>query len=346
MSERPYRVVQWATGNIGMASLRAVIEHPNMQLVGLYVYSDAKKGRDAGELCGLPPTGVMATGDIEDVLALKPDCVLYMPDRAEIGVLCRLLESGANVVATRSEFHGPGGLQPEDRELIEAACQRGGTSIHSTGSSPGFSSEALPFLLLSTTRRLECYTTEEFADMSSRNSPEMIFDLLGFGRHPSSFDPAVVGRMAAETFTGPMRTVADAISLPLDDVVGSGEVAVARSTIEIAAGQVDAGTIAAQRFEVRGMRGGRPLLRHRACWYLTRDVEPAWELRDTGWHVTVEGDVPLDVSIHFPVPPEQWGDVSPGLTAYRPVNSVQYVCSAEPGILTHADIPQIIPVLG
>ena len=149
MSEGPYRVVQWATGNIGMCSLRAVIEHPNMELVGVYVYSEAKKGRDAGELCGLPPTGVIATGDIEDILALKPDCVLYMADRAEIDVLCRLLESGCNVVATRSEFHGPGGLNPADRELIETACRRGGTSIHSTGSTPGFSSEALPFLLLS-----------------------------------------------------------------------------------------------------------------------------------------------------------------------------------------------------
>ncbi len=346
MSEGPYRVVQWATGNIGMCSLRAVIEHPNMELVGVYVYSEAKKGRDAGELCGLPPTGVIATGDIEDILALKPDCVLYMADRAEIDVLCRLLESGCNVVATRSEFHGPGGLNPADRELIETACRRGGTSIHSTGSTPGFSSEALPFLLLSMARRLDCYTTEEFADMSSRNSPEMIFDLLGFGRNPSSFDPGVIGQMAAETFAGPMRTVANAISLPLDDVVGSGEIAVARNTVEIAAGKIDAGTIAAQRFEVLGLRHGRPLLRHRACWYLTRDTEPAWDLRETGWHVTVEGDVPLDVSIHFPVPSEQWGQVSPGLTAHRPVNSVRHVCAAKPGILTHADVPQIIPDLG
>src|SRR6516162_930804 len=100
MASAPYRVVQWATGNIGLRSLRCVIEHPDLELVGLYVYSDAKAGRDAGELCGLAPVGVVATRDVDDILALQPDCVLYMADRADIDVLCRLLEGGTNVVST------------------------------------------------------------------------------------------------------------------------------------------------------------------------------------------------------------------------------------------------------
>ena len=184
MTERPYRVVQWATGNIGLRSLRAVIEHPDLELVGLYVYSDAKVGQDAGVLCGLGPTGVVATRDAAAILALKPDCVLYMGDRADMDVVCSLLESGANVVATRSEFHDPDGLDADVRERIERACAQGGTSLYSTGSSPGFITEALPFALLSIQRRLDHLRIEEFADMSSRNSPEMIFDLMGFGRDP------------------------------------------------------------------------------------------------------------------------------------------------------------------
>ena len=55
------RVVQWATGNIGSRSLRHIIEHPGLTLAGVYVTSAAKAGQDAGELCGLPPTGVAAT---------------------------------------------------------------------------------------------------------------------------------------------------------------------------------------------------------------------------------------------------------------------------------------------
>ncbi len=346
MSRGPYRVVQWATGNIGARSLRAVIEHPELELVGVYVFSDAKAGKDAGELSGLGPTGVVATRDVDEIVALEPDCVLYMADRPDIDVLCRLLESGINVVSTRSEFHRPANLDPAIRSRIEAACAKGRSSLHSTGSSPGFITEALPIALLSLQRRLDRLTIEEFADMSSRNSPELIFGLMGFGKDPATFDPRGVEAHGGAAFAGSLGVVADALSLPLDDVVASGQVAVARETVDVAAGPVKAGTIAAQRMEVTGMRSGRPLITFRANWYLTASVEPAWDLRATGWHVLVEGDAPLDIEIGFPVPPDEWAATSPGLTAHRPVNAVRYVCEAEPGIVTSVDLPQIIPTLG
>ena len=345
MGSTPYRVVQWATGNIGLRSLQAVIEHPDLELVGLYVYSDAKVGRDAGELCGLPQVGVAATHDIDEILAQQPDCVLYMGDRVDVDAICRLLESGANVVSTRSEFHRPASLDPETRMRLEAACARGSSTLFSTGSSPGFITEALPIALLSMQRRLDRLLIEEFADMSSRNSPEMIFDLMGFGRDPSHFDPRGVEAHGGASFAGSLRTVADALGLPLDEVVAKGQVAVAIHATDIAAGRVEAGTIAAQRLDVTGMHGGRPLLCFRANWYLTPEVDPAWDLRATGWHLLVEGDTPLDVDIHFPVPPEKWTTTSPGLTAHRPVNAIPYVCQAEPGIRTSTELPQIIPVL-
>jgi hypothetical protein len=341
-----YRVVQWATGNIGLRSLQAVIEHPDLDLVGLYVYSEAKAGQDAGELCGLAPTGVVATRDVEEIVALQPDCVLYMGDRADVDVLCRLLESGANVVSTRSEFHHPDSLEPDLRERIETACAKGNSSLYSTGSSPGFITEALPLVLLSLQRRLDRLTIEEFADMSSRNSPEMIFDLMGYGRDPSHFDPRGVEQHGGASFAGSLRLVAEALSLPLDDVVASGSVAVARQATEVAAGRIEAGTIAAQRLDVTGIHQGRPLLTFSANWYLTTDVDPAWDLRQTGWHVLVEGDTPLDLDIRFPVPDEEWAATSPGLTAHRPVNAVPNVCAAEPGIRTTVDLPQIIPTFG
>jgi len=342
----PHRVVQWATGNIGLHSMRAVIEHPDLELVGVYVYSDAKAGRDAGELCGVPPTGVVATRDVESTIALKPDCVLYMADRADIDVLCRLLESGANVVTTRSEFHRPASLDPEVRERIETACRKGGASLHSTGSSPGFITEAIPLVLTSVQRHLGRLTIEEFADMSSRNSPQLIFDLMGFGRDPSTFDPRGVELHGGAAFGGSLGVVADALAMPLDEVVASGEVAVARHAVEIAAGRIEAGTIGAQRMNVTGMRQGRPLLRFSANWYLTTDVEPSWDLRETGWHLLVEGDVPLDIDIRFPVPPDEWAATSPGVTAHRPVNAIPYVCAASPGIMTIVDLPQVVARLG
>lgn len=340
------RVVQWATGNIGLCSLRAVIEHPALDLVGVYVYSEAKEGRDAGDLCGSAPTGVFATREIEDILALRPDCVLYMADRANIDDLCRLLEAGINVVTTRSEFHRPQIMKPDVRERIEAACRRGGASLHSTGSSPGFITEAMPLVLTSIARRLDRLTIEEYADMSSRNSPELIFGLMGFGRDPETFDPRGAEAHGASAFAGSLGVVADAIAMPLDDVSAVAEVAVARHAVEIAAGRIEAGTIGAQRMQVTGMHQGRPLLQFSANWYLTSEVEPSWDLRQTGWHLMVEGDLPLDVEIHFPVSPEEWAATSPGITAHRPVNAIPYVCAAEPGIRTSVDLPQIVANLG
>jgi 4-hydroxy-tetrahydrodipicolinate reductase len=345
MSSDSLRVVQWGTGNIGRCSLRALIQHPHLQLVGVRVFSDAKVGVDAGELAGLAATGVVTSGALEDIVALEPDCVLYMADRADVDALCHLLESGANVVATRSEFHRPASMDPEVRERIETACRLGSSSLHSTGSSPGFITEAIPLVLSSLERRLDCLTIEEFADMSSRNSPELLFDLMGFGRDPSTFDPQGVEMHGAASFGGSLGTVADALSLPLDGLVVTGEVAVARRDLDIAAGRVGAGTIAAQRMQVVGERAGQPLLRFSANWYVTSDVDPAWDLRETGWHVVVEGDVPLDVNIHFPVAPDDWADTSPGLTAHRAVNAVPAVCAALPGIRTIIDLPQIVPLL-
>jgi 4-hydroxy-tetrahydrodipicolinate reductase len=341
-----YKVVQWATGNIGSHSLRAVIAHPNLDLVGLYVYSEDKAGRDAGELCGVAPTGVLATRDVGEILALQPDCVLFMADRVDVDVLCQLLGAGVNVVSTRSEFHNPARLDPETRRRIEAACAQGGSSLHSTGSSPGFITEALPLVLTSLQRRLDHLLIEEFADMSSRNSPELIWDLMGFGRDPASFDPRGVEAHGGASFAGTLEVLADALSLPLDAVEATGQVATARHDVDVAAGHLAAGTIGAQRMQVNGVRDGRPLVTFSANWYLTNDVEPAWNLRETGWHVLVKGDTPLDVDIRFPVPADEWAATSPGLTAHRPVNAIPSVCAAEPGIRTIVDLPQVIARLG
>ena len=184
-----YRVVQWATGNIGTRSLRAVIEHPGFELAGLYVYSAEKVGPDAGDLCGLGPTGITATREIDEILSLEADCVLYMPRVCDFVEVGRLLGSGANIVTTRGEFHHPASMEVRRASVVQAACRAGGTSIHSTGSSPGFITEAVPLVLTSIQRRLERLMIDEYADLSQRNSPELLFDLMGFGADPAAFDP-------------------------------------------------------------------------------------------------------------------------------------------------------------
>jgi 2,4-diaminopentanoate dehydrogenase len=339
---RPYRVVQWATGNIGARSLRAVIEHPMLSLAGLYVHSEAKLGRDAGELCGLPALGICATRSIDEIIALKPDCVLYMPQGCNFDELCQLLASGINVVTTRGEFNNPARLEPAVRERIEDACRRGDSSIHGTGISPGFITEALPLVLTSIQRRLDSLRIHEFADVSSRDSPVMLFQIMGFGQPPMPQADAGRAQYLAQSFGPSLQLVADALGLPLDAIEAKGEVAVARRDVQIAAGVIKAGSVAAQRTTISGMRKGKPLMSFSANWYCSTDVAADWDLRPTGWHVEVEGDTPLDIQIRSPVPAERWAEVSPNLTAHRPVNAIPYVCAAAPGIRTTIDLPQII----
>jgi 4-hydroxy-tetrahydrodipicolinate reductase len=340
------RVVQWATGNIGSRSLRQVIEHPALTLAGVYVTSAAKAGKDAGDLCGLPPTGVIATNDAEEIIALGADCVLYMPATTDLDQVCAILASGTNIVSTRGDFHHPGSMPPADRERVERACAEGGTSIHSTGSSPGFISEALPLVLASIQRRFDGLAINEYADLASRNSPEMLFDLMGFGHSVAEFPPERFA-FGAYSFGPSMRLVAEAVGLPLDSVTATGEVAVTPEKLTIAAGTLEAGTVAGQRTIVTGWRAGQPLVTFTATWYCTEHLEPAWTVPGwDGWKVHVEGDAPVDVDIRFTIPEGKMGEMTPGYTANRPVNAIPYVCAAAPGIRTTVDLPQIIPALG
>jgi hypothetical protein len=336
-----YRVVQWATGTIGSRALRGVIEHPSLSLAGLYVRTPEKAGRDAGTMCGLGDTGVAATDKIDEIVALGADCVLYMPLTCDLDEVCLLLSSGANIVTTRGEFHHPPSMPAEARDRVERACREGGTSIHSTGSSPGFITEAVPLVLTSIQRRLDNLTIDEYADLSRRDSPDLLFGVMGFGRSPAAFDERRLTH--ARTSFGPsLRLVADAIGLPLDEIEASGEVAAARRTTTIAAGEIEAGTVAAQRITAAGTRDGRALLRFRATWYCTTELEADWDVRATGWHVSVDGDAPLEIDLPFPVPLERMAEVSPNYTANRAVNAVPAVCRAEPGIRSILDLPQII----
>ncbi len=341
--DRRYRVVQWATGKVGARSMRAVIRHPAMDLVGLYVHSEAKEGRDAGELCGLEPVGVSATRCIDDIISLQPDCVLYMQEGVDADDVCRILEAGINIVTTRGEFFYPARMDPQLRERTEAACHAGDASLHATGSSPGFITEAMPLVLTSVARRLDCLTIDEFAYIPESCSPEMVFDVMGYGRAPGDeFDPNLLHHMA-QTFEQSLSLLADTLSVPLDDVETRGETALATGRIEIAEGAwIEEGTVAAQRITVSGLHKGKALLNFRANWFCAMDLDPPWTLGETGWRVTVEGDTPFDITIGMPRSGEPVAEQMGGYTAHRAVNAVPFVCAATAGIVTIADMPQII----
>lgn len=344
------RVIQWATGNVGTRAMRAVVEHPHLELVGLWVSNPDKVGLDAARLVErdvgyegtCPDTGVIATNSAADLIALDADCVLYMRQGTDIGELCALLASGKNVVTTRGDFHHAPSMDPQVRALIEEACAKGGSSIYSTGSSPGFITEALTLPMVSMSRQLDCLTIDEYADMTSRNSPDLIFNIMGYGVSVGQFDQGKVDYVKHD-FAGSLAQVAEALGIGIDEWRAFGELSGATRTVEIAAGTIPEGTVGAQRITIEGVKDGKPRLRFRANWYCTTEIEHTdWNLRESGWKVVVEGGTPMEVNITFPVDEATYPKVTPGFTAHRAVNAIATVCAASPGIRTTAEMAQVL----
>lgn len=339
------RVVQWATGTVGAFALRAVIEHPDLDLVGVRVFSSAKDGLDAGDLCQLPATGIKATRNMDAIVALRPDCVLYMPDRTDIDDVCRLLESGVNIVTTRPEFFNPDLMDVSLRERVETSCLSGGASIHATGSSPGFITETLPIAFASLVRRLDFLSIEEFANCREGCSEEMLTDLMGFGETPEQF----AQRHSPEhvVFEHSLSTLAVAFGLMIEGFETTIEPAFCRTPTRLHKSAIAAGTVGGMRVAITGMRGGKPIMRFRSNWFVTTDIDPEWEFFGSdGWRVVIEGDTPFDITVRLPMPIEDKLRASGRYTAHRPVNAIPYVVAAAPGIVTSNELPQVIVRLG
>jgi hypothetical protein len=357
MSPRRYRVVQWATGNTGQRALREVIRHPAFDLVGVLVYDPEKDGVDAGDLCGETPTGIAATCDRKAILGLDADCVVYMPratgagpTRAGLSIdelvddVVALAESGINIVSTCTDlFAGGYSRLGNGRARIRAACERGNASIFATGSNPGFMTEELPLALLSMQRRVDSVEIEEFGDVSRRDSPHMLFEQMGFGKPLGEFHPERRASHLLGEYAPALDVLTAAAGVTVDEWSATGEVAAACNDVTIVAGDIAAGTAAAQRAMMIGRRGSTDIVKFTQYAYCTTDVDPAWDIRPTGWRIRVQGDAPFDADLAFPVPLPELGSFVPAYNANRAVNAIPYVCAAPPGILSTLDLPHITP---
>jgi 4-hydroxy-tetrahydrodipicolinate reductase len=352
-----FRVIQWATGNTGQRALREVIRHPSLDLVGVRVYSADKDGVDAGELCGEGATGVLATTDRDAVLALDADCCVYMARATGRGQtragltedelvddLVAILGAGTNVVTTCTDLFARGvRLSDENRTRLLEACHEHGASVWVSGSDPGFITETLPMALLSVQRRVDLIEIEEFGDLSRRPSAHMVMEQMRFGKPLSEFDPERRKNHLFGEYQPPLSVLADVAGFAVDEWTAEGGVAAARADLHIVAGEIKAGTAAAQRIVINGRVRGVDRIRFTQYGFVARDVEPDWGLQPTGWRIRIHGDAPFDVSMPFPVPLDELGSFVPAFNANGPVNAIPYVCAAAPGILTTEDLPHILP---
>jgi 2,4-diaminopentanoate dehydrogenase len=356
MGDSTRRVIQWATGNTGQRALREVIRDPALDLVGVLVYDSAKDGVDAGELCGEPATGILATTNRENVLALDADCCVYMPratgsgqtragltEQELVDDVVALLQAGTSIVTTCTDLFAKGArLTHENRARVLEACARGDAAVWASGSDPGFVTETLLLALLSVQRRVDLIEIEEFGDLSRRPSRHMVIDQMRFGKPLEDFDPDRRKNHLFGEYQPALTVLADIAGLTIDEWTAEGGVAAAKEDLHIAAGEIQAGTAAAQRIVINGRSRGTDRIRFIQYGFVAMDTEPDWGLQPTGWRVRVHGDAPLDLSMPFTVPLEELASVVPAFNANGLVNAIPYVCASAPGILTTEELPHIL----
>jgi hypothetical protein len=340
------RIVQWATGVVGQHAVRAIQGHPDLELVGALVYSDAKNGRDVGEICGIGKIGVTATSDPNEIMAMDADCVLYMPvgeSRIEEAIddICQLLASGKNVISVAvTGLIYPRAVGDEAVQRLEAACAQGGTSFHGTGIEPGWAADVLPLTMTALFRRIESIHAMELMNYSTYDN-DILFTVMGFGTDPDKpleFDYPGLIRVA---FGAPLMLVADGLGAEIEDFVYDRQVAVAEKDFEIVAGPVKAGTVSAQKVSLAAIVDGRPALTLEHITRLGDDQAPQWA-NGHGYKVTIEGEPSMVLEAEIGIHGEDENDQGCIGTAMHAVHAVPHVCAADPGIRTVLDLPMIV----
>lgn len=339
------RVIQWATGGVGRAAIEGIVAHPELELVGCWVHSAEKAGRDAGELCGMAPLGVSATCDIDALIAMDADCVMYSPIMADPALVARLLASGKNVVTPLNWFY-PG---KRDVSALEAACQQGQSTLHGTGIHPGGITERFPLMVSALSSAITHVRAEEFSDIRTYGAPAVISDIMLFGKTPQEAAASPMVHFLGQGFQQSMEMVAAELGFDVDaKVISTHEVAVATAPIDSPIGVIAPGLVAAQRFTWQHTVRGKPVITVRVNWFMGEEhLEPAWNFGPEGerFEVAVSGDPSSHVTFHGWHPESIAAGLirNPGIvaTANHCISAIPYVCRAAPGIKTYLDLPLI-----
>lgn len=338
-----YTVVQWTTGNVGQRSVRAVVANPLLELVGCYAWGSDKVGQDVGVLCGLEPTGVLATDDVEALLALKPDCVVYNPKWPSIDELVQILSAGINVVATAGFITGH--ALGEGRQRILDACTAGGSSIFGSGMNPGFAN-LLALVSAGICDRVDSITMLESVDSTGYDSPDTE-RATGFGLPVD--DPGLPDRVARSTavFGDAVHLTADALGITLTDVRCDASFATTTAPVDLSSWVIEPGQVAGVACSWKGLVDDRVVIDLRVMWRKGTTLEPDWKV-EHGYVVEVKGQPNVRTKLTIS-PPE--GFVATSMIDYMvlgmiitslpAINAIPAVCDARPGIVTYVDLPLI-----
>ncbi|MGV9633191.1 NAD(P)H-dependent amine dehydrogenase family protein [Nocardia rhamnosiphila] len=346
---RPYRVVQWATGSVGRAAIRHFAQNPAYELVGVLVFAEDKVGKDAGEIAGIGPIGLAVTGDVDHIIDLDVDCVLYAPLWPDIDAICRLLRTGKNVVTTTGPYY-PTATARGDFARIEKACTEGSSSFHGGGIHPGYAGDLLPLTLARLSSRVDRVHVHEVVNF--RQEPSKYIELTGMGKTPDRFrsEPTLLGA-SVPYFAQSMAVIAEGLSRSIDEItVDEIEIATATADIHYAGtdtsdipgvwGVVKAGTVAGQHHKWTAWSQGTPLITFHAKYTMgDEDIEPAWNYGHSHYLLVIAGDPPTELVLRAGAGPDGH-PVYLGYTwtAMAAVNTIPAVCAAAPGPVGHLDL--------
>jgi 4-hydroxy-tetrahydrodipicolinate reductase len=329
-----HRVIQWTTGNVGQRSLKAIIRNPDLELVGVYAHGADKVGKDAADLCGWPePTGVLATNDVDALLALRPDVCIYNPRWPNVDELVRLLEHGVNVVTTAAFIDGRA-MGPDAQDRIRAAAERGGVSIHGTGMNPGLAN-VLAIVSTQVCERVDQVRVLESVDSTGYDSFETEAK-IGFGQPPDAPGLVENAREAVSVFGDAVAVMADALGVELDEITFDIDFGLATADNELGYVTIRSGCVSAVDGRWRGRAGGRDVIVLRYQWTKGRHTEPLFKVRH-GYFIEIDG-MP-SVRTHLLVmPPPDWNEdnymgLGMIMTAMPAVNAIDAVIKAPPGIV-------------
>ncbi|OBK66270.1 dihydrodipicolinate reductase [Mycobacterium colombiense] len=344
---KPLRVIQWATGGVGKAAVEAVLNHRELELVGCWVHSADKNGRDVGEILGREPLGVAAKSNKDEVLALEADCVVYAPLIPDPDEVKAILLSGKNVVTPVGWVY-PDRTDPQVQAL-EQACVDAGVSLHGSGLHPGGITEKFPMMISALSTAITRVRAEEFSDIRTYNAPDVVHHIMGFGMTPEQAAQSPMASLLEGGFKASVWMVADYLGFRDPTFSSTQEVAVATATIDAGYMKIEPGTVAARRFRWQALIDGEPVITAAVNWLMGEEhLDPGWNFGERGERfeiqVTGDPDVSLIVKGLQPDSIAEGLRKNPGVvaTANHCVHAIPYVCPAEPGIKTYLDLPMIV----
>lgn len=341
-----YRIVQWATGNVGRKSVHAIAANADLELVGCYAWNANKVGIDVGELCGIEPLGVKATADIDALLALEPDCVVYNPQFADVDTLVRILRAGVNIVTT-SEFIN-GDCLGEKKELIQSACLLGDSTIFGSGINPGFI-QLFAIVTAGISDRVDRISIVESFDTTIYNSPATEIP-MGFGYPIDDPHLRAITEEGSSIFAEAVQLVADALGVELEDIRCDVDYAQTTEDLELPGDwTIAAGCVAGIDVRWKGIADSHDVVEIRGIWTKGQSLEPAWSTT-FGYTVTVEGRPTIKSTLSFEPPSDFVAEtlddfIMLGLTitAMPAITAIPAVVAAPAGIATYNDLPLLLP---